>query len=216
MSFAQAFPRNEQTSAKEWPRSGLLVGFILGYSLASLHLVEVLYEASVRFQPLGSGMAAWYLLKGIIFLLWPISLALGIFGGRFGWPGTAVTIAGAVLQLTLIREFRGVHIWDGTFDLYSQDGSEWFKPVLYGNLLGVAIGWASSLKRPPDHKKLLSVSKISVLILAATVLITIFATVYWPADSVFAPSRPYVLAGAATVLICIWISALWSYHNASN
>lgn len=93
----------------------------------------------------------------------------------------------AVAYLTaysLVTQFRGSWIWDGTFDAYEYSRLPWYRASLYGIIISLIICYFPGQSR-------FKAAKTGPLLVALTVSSVLSAVLprLWPADSAFASTR---------------------------
>src|SRR5579862_8199593 len=106
-------------------------------------------------------------------------------------PRRYLTLAAAfATAYTMLTQFRGSWIWNGTFDMYAYSRAPWLFTSLSG--VGLALGFVSFLRsdRVPSAKA----TAILLVGLAASLVASAFLPRWWPNDSEFAATRPLGIA----------------------
>jgi hypothetical protein len=168
----------------------LLVG-ILGLTI--VESLEIIVNRSFGWH----GVRHFMILYGE-WLFLPVAAVVTRISLALGKSGILVAAAVFTICFLLITQFRGVWVWNGTFDKFEQSSASWLIPSLIGAVVAI-VHWIF-VPRTSYVNSLESATNIMFATLSVSILIYILLLRVYPVDSVFAPTRHFALMTSWLVL----------------
>lgn len=138
-------------------------------------------------------------------LLIPGLCLVGLISRPLGRMRYLPLLAAVVTLYTFVSQFRGIWIWLGTFDKFSQSQTGWTLSLAIGLVVAVLVGFKKEI--PKVNR---AATSYWLLLLAASLAVLTYSSRWMPVDSEFAFTRP--IATVVTIIV-LSIVAVWAWRS---
>lgn len=74
-----------------------------------------------------------------VWLFLPVGFFVTLFGAPLGWRGLLASAASLTLLSLTVLNFRGMWVWQGTFDRFDDSALRWIVPLISGAVLALPL-----------------------------------------------------------------------------